>query len=314
MRAGHNLSVVSLMTACLAMICGFAGCQGYSRYRHMTDTELMFELAQPENRMPNTWRDVTGCFEISENGCGGGVGADLDFGGSVPGAVSYAIRDEHSPFFKRPSSFAALLTANNPELVLTTLWIYGRVVSFPNQYSLMKADFGQVVTVIRSAPLRHRDTRVRWMALHVLEQLHGITAEDLAAGLTDLSIALRLKTLQCLYHYSPRQERDARTLLVPLLIDCLEDAHPAIRQQAWEHLVRMVRPGNVRESSSSRPADTDSESPARFPRAHWRLLVQADWHTRHKFVEEVRAVWRDHSDAIITRSMSGNANDDQHGR
>lgn len=299
---------------CLALIGILSGCQGYSRYRHMTDKEFMLELARPENRMPNTWHDVTGCFEISENGCGGGVCADLDFGGSVPGAVSYAIRDDHSPFFKRPSSLAALLTANNPELVLTTLWIYDRVVSFPNQYSLMKADFGLVVTVIRSAPLRHRDTRVRWMALHVLEHLDGIIAEDLAAGLTDLSIALRLKALQCLYHYSPRQDRDARTLLVPLLIDRLEDAHPAIRQQTWEHLVRLVRPGNVRQSTSSRPAHTDSESLSRFPRADWRLLVQADWRTRHEFVEEVRAVWRDHSDTIITRSTSANATGDQHGR
>lgn len=274
---------------------GLVGCHYDARFMAMTDAELVSELARPENRMPNRWMDRMSDFRIGQNGYGGHTFGHLDFGGSVPPAVSYVRRNrDYSRLLDRPAALIPLLGSHDTEVVLTTLWVYSSVLGHPDTVKKVssKYDLSRVAEAIRSCRAQHRDTRVHWMVLSVLFECGWLNADDVVQGLKDPSPAVRYQALtqlatwesRCRKTFYPQQpqtagtgqggedavgkgpgyeicmlDRPTRAALIPALIDGLEDPHPLLRDHCYMWLERIVRALKPRESTAAQPAEAHPE-------------------------------------------------------
>ncbi|HUT30368.1 MAG TPA: hypothetical protein VMX13_11305 [Sedimentisphaerales bacterium] len=310
---GAHLRFITVLVVVIAaaMIVLVFGCQQekqskyHDYFREFSDQQWLAMVREPEHQPIAYWVGI-GPGRVTETGTGiGHVGEG--FKSTPAGVLEHHLTT--GLVRRKPLLFLSLLDSKEPKLILTGIYIYDRGFRGP-QFELRKQDRSKIEAAFRNL-IQHKDARIRFMAIRWLGIRDWLNVDDAKRGLNDRSLSVRITTA-CVLHGilgdahrydlngklivgdSIEVERlvDETRQLAPVFLDHLNDNHFKIRKEVAREFRAMFKYLVAAEGGGVRALLPDS-----FPkRIDW---VRADWHTRDKAKEELKAWWEQRGEEAL---------------
>jgi len=213
---------------------------------------------------------------------------------------------------RKPLLFLPLFDSQDPQLVLTAIYIYRPAICYIYRRSLRgnlkDEDEARIVNAFRKL-LERRDARIRFAAIETLGKNRLLNVNDVQHGLNDRALCVRFVTASWLDGLieTPRYNNEGKLVvnqqeiekllnmkreLAPILLEHLNDTHYSVRSNVSSEFRGMFKK-RVRTESGRICSVLAPTLPKKLD---W---IRSDWQTREETKQQWKTWWTEHGEEAL---------------